>query len=118
MKIEPELCHVNDALYILIGKWKPLILLHLMKSGKLRYSELKGIIPKISPRVLTQSLRELEDENIIKREVFPQVPPKVEYTMTEYGMSLEPILSAMHDWGVTHQKLKMQDHTKKESALD
>jgi DNA-binding HxlR family transcriptional regulator len=108
MKIEPELCHVEDALGILVGKWKPIILLHLLKKGTQRFSELKRSVPKITQKMLTNQLRELEDEDIIQRVVYPQVPPKVEYSITEYGRSLEPILEAMHEWGTKHTLHKMK----------
>lgn len=102
MDIEPQLCHVEDALHILIGKWKPIILLHLMKHKTMRFSELKSYIPGITQKMLTKQLRELESEDIIKRVVYPVIPPKVEYSITDYGKSLEPILNSMHQWGVQH----------------
>ena len=110
MNVEPELCKVEDALTILVGKWKPIILLHLLKEGTLRFSELKRRLPSITQKVLTTHLRELEEEDIIARVVYPQVPPKVEYSITPYGRSLEPILNAMHDWGIQHtlHKVKKQ----------
>jgi len=100
--IEPDLCRVEDALSILVGKWKPIILLHLMKEGTQRFSELKRNVPGITQKMLTKQLRELEAEDIIQRVVYPEVPPKVEYSITEYGRSLEPILEAMHEWGTNH----------------
>lgn len=106
--IEPELCRVDDALHIIVGKWKPIILLHLMKNGTMRFSELKRSIPEITQKMLTKQLRELESEDIVKRKVYPQVPPKVEYSITEYGRSLEDILEAMHEWGTKHAMRKKQ----------
>ena len=108
MEKVPELCKVEDALGILVGKWKPLILLHLLKNGTQRFSELKRSIPGITQKMLTNQLRELEDEDIIERYVYPQVPPKVEYSITDYGRTLEPILEAMHEWGTKHTLHKMQ----------
>ncbi|MRH41437.1 transcriptional regulator [Aquibacillus halophilus] len=108
MTIEPELCRVEDALGILVGKWKPIILLLLLKNGTQRFSELKRKVPEITQKMLTKQLRELEDEDIIERVVYPQVPPKVEYSITEYGKSLEPILAAMHEWGTKHTLHKQQ----------
>jgi len=102
MKKVAEYCRVEDALGILVGKWKPIILLKLLQEGTKRFNELKRSMPKITQKMLTKQLRELEKEDIIKRVVYPQVPPKVEYSMTEYGRSLEPILEAMHEWGVKH----------------
>ncbi|TQR16285.1 winged helix-turn-helix transcriptional regulator [Psychrobacillus soli] len=108
MEMQPELCRVEDALSILVGKWKPIILLTLLKGGTLRFSELKRRVPGITQKMLTNQLRELEEEDIIARKVYPQVPPKVEYSITEYGKSLEPILVAMHEWGTSHTLHKMQ----------
>ena len=102
MKIEPERCKVDEALGILVGKWKPVILLHLLTEGTLRFSELKRLMPGITQKMLTKQLRELEDEDIINRVIYPQVPPKVEYSISEYGTSLQPVLDMMHEWGTTH----------------
>lgn len=100
--MKPELCLVEDALGILVGKWKPTILLILLQQGTHRFSELKRRVPGITQKMLTKQLRELEEEDIITRKVYPQVPPKVEYSITEYGKSLGPILEAMHEWGTAH----------------
>lgn len=108
MQKQPELCRVEDALGILVGKWKPIILLHLLQKGTVRFNELKRIIPGITQKMLTQQLRELEDEDIILRKVYAQVPPKVEYTITQYGREIEPILEAIHEWGTKHTLHKMQ----------
>jgi DNA-binding HxlR family transcriptional regulator len=113
MKKHPELCLVEDALSIFVGKWKPIILLHLLQKGTNRFSELKRIMPGITQKMLTSQLRELENEDIIKRKVYPQVPPKVEYSITEYGKSLEPILEAIHEWGTAHTLHKMQKMNQK-----
>lgn len=114
--MKPELCKVNEALSIIVGKWKPIILLHLLNEGTLRFSELKRLMPGITQKMLTKQLRELEDEDIIKRVVYPQVPPKVEYSISEYGKSLEPILNMMHEWGTAHsihiQQLRKQNQVK------
>ncbi|GGE30242.1 transcriptional regulator [Pullulanibacillus camelliae] len=113
MDIEPDLCRVEDALGILVGKWKPIILLYLLKDGTQRFSELKRSVPGITQKMLTKQLRELEEEDIIERVVYPQVPPKVEYTITEYGKSLSPILEAMHEWGTKHTLHKRQKANRK-----
>lgn len=102
MDMQPELCKVDDALGILVGKWKPIILLILLQEGTKRFSDLKRSVPGITQKMLTKQLRELEEEDIITRNVYPQVPPKVEYSISEYGKSLEPILVAMHEWGTAH----------------
>lgn len=112
MEKKPELCRVEDALEILVGKWKPIILLFLMHQGTKRFSELKRVMPGITQKMLTKQLRELEEEDIIERVVYPQVPPKVEYSISEYGKTLEPILEAMHEWGTNHtiHKMKKRNH--------
>jgi DNA-binding HxlR family transcriptional regulator len=79
-----------------------------LKNGTQRFSELKRSVPGITQKMLTNQLRELEDEGIIKRHVYPHVPPKVEYSITNYGRTLEPILEAMHEWGTKHKLHKMQ----------
>lgn len=106
--MKPELCRVEDALGVLVGKWKPIILLTLLQEGTKRFSDLKRSVPGITQKMLTKQLRELEEEDIISRKVYPQVPPKVEYAITEYGKGLEPILVAMHEWGTAHTMRKME----------
>ncbi|MBC1444065.1 winged helix-turn-helix transcriptional regulator [Listeria seeligeri] len=106
MELKPELCRVDDALGIIVGKWKPIILLILLQDGTKRFSELKRHVPGITQKMLTNQLRELEKEDIIIRKVYPEVPPKVEYSISEYGKSLEPILTAMHEWGTKHTMRK------------
>ena len=95
-------CKVEAALSIVVGKWKPVILLHLEFNGTMRFSELKAHIPGITQKMLTAQLRELEKEDLVARVVYPQVPPKVEYSLTEHGWGLQPILHTMHEWGVAH----------------
>ena len=102
-------CRVDDALAIITGKWKPTILLTLIYEGPLRYGELKREIAGITPKMLSSQLKELEEEGLISRKEYPEIPPKVVYSMTEYGMSIKPILSDLHEWGVKHsnrQRLK------------
>ncbi|WP_221568960.1 helix-turn-helix domain-containing protein [Alkalihalobacillus sp. TS-13] len=106
MYLEPEDWQVNRTLSIIAGKWKPIILLYLMERGTMRYSEIKNILPRITPKILTNQLRELEKEGLIKRAVYPQVPPKAEDSITDYGSTLKPILDAMHEWGSEHQNRK------------
>jgi DNA-binding HxlR family transcriptional regulator len=109
MKIIPEYCNVHNALSILVGKWKPIILLYLMSRGTMRYGELKKALVAITPKMLTNQLRELEEEGLIKRKLYPEVPPKVEYSITEYGMTLKPILEAMHEWGTNHTMRNLEN---------
>lgn len=102
MDKNPQLCKVENALNIIVGKWKPVILLYLLFGGTKRFSELKKLMPGITQKMLTAQLRELEEQDIILRVVYPQVPPKVEYSITDYGKSLQPILESMHEWGTAH----------------
>lgn len=91
-------CPVSATLDLIGGKYKALILWNLA-GNKLRFSQLNKQIPNATPKMLTQQLREMEAQNLIHREVFPVVPPKVEYSLTELGRSLMPVLIAMRDWG-------------------
>lgn len=93
---------IETALDIIVGKWKPVILFHLMSNDTLRFSELQRAIPKITKKMLTAQLRELEYHNIVNRKVYAQIPPKVEYSITEYGKGLKPVLLPMHKWGYQH----------------
>ena len=93
-----EHCPVSATLELIGGKYKALILWHLSEK-KLRFSELHKVVQNATPKMLTQQLRELESQDLIHREVFPVVPPKVEYSLTDLGRSLMPILVAMRDWG-------------------
>ena len=95
---QQEHCPVEATLELIGGKYKALILWHLSE-GDLRFSELRKVIHNATPKMLTQQLRELEAQALIHREVFPVIPPKVEYSLTELGRSLMPILIAMRDWG-------------------
>ncbi|MEM1193347.1 MAG: helix-turn-helix domain-containing protein [Pseudomonadota bacterium] len=92
-------CPVEATLEVIGGKGKGIILSHLL-DGTMRFSELQGAAGTVTQRMPTKQLRELENDGVISRKVYPVVPPKVEYSMTEKGRSLEPILIAMRDWGV------------------
>lgn len=102
---EKNHCPVEATLELIGGKYKALILWHLAE-GKLRFSELRKVITSATPKMLTQQLRELESQHLINREVFPVIPPKVEYSLTETGRSLLPILVAMRDWGAGYLRKK------------
>ncbi|MDK2562503.1 helix-turn-helix domain-containing protein [Romboutsia sedimentorum] len=92
-------CEMEITLNVIGGKWKPLILYFLIENGTKRFGEIKSFINHTSHKTLTNQLRELEQDNLISRTVYPTVPPKVEYSMTQKGMSLYPILEAMCEWG-------------------
>ena len=91
-------CPVEAALEAIGGKWKGLILFHLQE-GTRRFNELRRLLPDVTQRMLTRQLRELEADQIIHRQVFPEVPPRVEYSLTEFGETLIPVLSALQQWG-------------------
>ncbi len=98
-------CPVEATLDLIGGKYKALILWHL-SGGKLRFTQLRKAIKSATPKMLTQQLRELEQNHLIHREVYPVIPPKVEYSLTEMGRSLLPILVAMRDWGAGYLRSK------------
>lgn len=91
-------CPVSTTLELIGGKHKSLILWHLI-GATLRFGELRKLIPQATPKMLTQQLRELEEANLVIRKVYPVVPPKVEYSLSDLGMSIKPILEAMFNWG-------------------
>ena len=93
------MCTFEITIDLIGGKWKPLIVWHLGNKGTLRFNELKKILPQITQKMLTQQLRELEADDLINRKVYPQVPPKVEYSLTILGESIMPILKSMCTWG-------------------
>jgi DNA-binding HxlR family transcriptional regulator len=89
---------VEATLSVIGGIWKPVLLFHLLE-GKLRFNALCRSLPSATPRMITLQLRELEADGIVKRTVYPEVPPKVEYELTPLGTSLAPLLLSMRDWG-------------------
>lgn len=97
-------CKVETALEILVGKWKPVILFQLISNGTMRFSELQKAIPNITKKMLTSQLRELEYHDIVHREIYRQIPPKVEYSISDYGKGMFPVLQEMNDWGIAHVK--------------
>ncbi len=105
-QISLECSSVKTTLNAIGGKWKPLILF-LLSERVLRFGQLQKVIDGITQKMLTQQLRELESDGIIKRKVYPVVPPKVEYSITPYGKTLVPILTSMHKWGKNHRKKRV-----------
>lgn len=94
-------CEVESTIKVIGGRWKVLIIRELMTDVR-RFGELQRALSGITQKMLTQQLRELEEDGIINRQVYPQIPPKVEYSLTTLGETLKPILSAMHEWGVKY----------------
>ena len=94
-------CPVEACLEIIGGKWKGVILFHLL-GGKKRFNELQRLLPNVTQRILVRQLRELEADRIVVRTVYPEVPPKVEYSLSESGVTLEPILRMLREWGVKY----------------
>lgn len=91
-------CPVDATLDVIGGRWKG-VLLYLLLDGPRRFGELRRLLPEVTQRMLTLQLRELEADGVVRREVYPEVPPKVEYSLTDFGHSLEPILLQMRSWG-------------------
>jgi DNA-binding HxlR family transcriptional regulator len=95
---DPSTCPAETALKLISGRWK-LLILALLFDGVKRFGELQKDLNGITQKVLTQQLRELEQDGIIHREVYPRIPPKVEYSLTPLGESLKPIILQLHEWG-------------------
>ncbi|PSL40032.1 HxlR family transcriptional regulator [Planomicrobium soli] len=92
-------CEKELTLSLISGKWKIIIIYHLATEGTLRFSDINRLLPKITHKVLTTQIRELEEDGIVHRKVFPEVPPRVEYSLTNLGESLMPIVLMMYEWG-------------------
>ena len=101
--IDEKNCPVRATMDIIGGKWKPVILYYINSEGVCRFGELQRYIPHITKKMLTQQLRELERDGIVTRKIYPQVPPRVDYSLTTAGKTLEPILQLMADWGAAHR---------------
>ena len=102
-KIGGRVCPIEENVKIFGGKWKASILFHLSE-GKCRFNELKRRIPAITQRMLTQQLRELERDGLVIREQFNEIPPRVEYSLSKVGLSLEPIFLEIERWGQIHSE--------------
>ncbi len=94
-------CPVTGMLQLIGGKWKPVIL-YCLKSEKRRFGEISARIPGLSRKVLTEQLKELEEDGLLKRKQFNEIPPRVEYELTALGRSLSPVLNEMEKWGMEH----------------
>lgn len=99
----PE-CPVATTVQLIGNKWKLLIIRNLLYKGRQRFTDFVKTIPGISKKVLTDNLRSLEDDGLIEREVFAEVPPRVEYYLSDVGKTLKPILDAMYDWGTDYKE--------------
>lgn len=98
-------CPIESTLQIISGKWKSIIIYHLIKSNVLRFNELQKKLPDCSRRMLSLQLKELEKDKIIEKKIFPTIPPKTEYKLTNYGKTLIPIILEMEKWGQTYNQL-------------
>jgi DNA-binding HxlR family transcriptional regulator len=99
---------LEEALEVLEGRWKMLILFHLFSAPVLRFSELRRAIAGISQKMLIQQLRELERDGVVSRKVYPEVPPRVEYILTQEGIALRPALQALQSWAGSRNKLTIE----------
>jgi DNA-binding HxlR family transcriptional regulator len=99
-------CPVETTLSFLDGKWKGVILYHLLTDGTLRFSELRRRLQAVTQRMLTKQLRELEEQGLVTRTVYPVVPPRVDYALTPLGQSLRPVIMVLEQWGSRHVKCK------------
>lgn len=102
MKKDLPACPVETTLMMISDRWKVLIIRDLLKGTK-RFGELKKSVGNISQKVLTSNLRSMEEDGLLTRKVFAEVPPHVEYTLTETGYSLKPVLDSMTDWGIAYK---------------
>lgn len=99
LQSNPYNCSVVKAINYIGGKWKPIILISLYRRENVRFGRFTVLIPDISRKILTQQLKELEDDGLIIRQEYKEKPPRVEYSLSEFGKTLIPVLKALHDWG-------------------
>ena len=105
--VRPGECVVDAALNLIGGKWKGVIVYHLL-DGPLRFSQVKRHLPGVTQRMLTKQLRELEAAVLVHRTVYPQVPPRVDYRLTEAGRTLSPVILALRAWGEAHLRMEAE----------
>lgn len=103
-------CPVQSTLQFISGKWKTVIMYHLFKNNKLRFSELQKKLPYVNKRMLSKQLKELEEDNIIHKTIYPVVPIKTEYNLTNFGKSFQSIVDAMEAWGESFNEQNKNDN--------
>ncbi len=99
-------CPVTATMKVLGGKWKPILINAIYLTAPARFGELKRSVKGITQSMLTQQLRELEDDGLISRKIYAEIPPRVEYTLTEFGLTLSPIMQSMAKWGEEYRMKK------------
>ena len=110
-------CDVEATLSVIGGRWKPILLCHLLE-GRKRFSELRRLTPNATERMITLQLRELEADGVITRHVFAEVPPRVEYEITKLGQSLESMLIQMREWGAAFKVRKLAEESPVEDSKE
>lgn len=105
---DEESCPVTATMQVLGGKWKPILINAIYLTAPARFGELKRSVKGITQSMLTQQLRELEDDGIISRKIYAEIPPRVEYTLTEFGLTLSPIMLSMAEWGKEYRISKQK----------
>ncbi|MEM9798749.1 MAG: helix-turn-helix domain-containing protein [Planctomycetota bacterium] len=108
-------CDVEATLSVIGGRWKPVLVCHLLQ-GRKRFGELRRLTPNATERMITLQLRELEADGVIARHVFAEVPPRVEYEVTDFGRSLQPILVQMQDWGRAFKERRLAEESEGTSS--
>ncbi|MEQ8474680.1 helix-turn-helix domain-containing protein [Fulvivirga sp.] len=108
---DEKTCPVTATMQVLGGKWKPILINAIYFTSPARFGELKRSVKGITQSMLTSQLRQLEEDGVIKRKIYAEIPPRVEYTLTEFGLTLSPILVAMGNWG---KQYKLNNERKKE----
>jgi len=110
-----EECPVRAALSVIGGKWKPVVAYHLLQGTK-RFGELRRLIPDATQKMLTQQLPEMERDGIVARKIYHEVPPRVEYSLTKYGLSLRPVMAELCEWGKRHRSIAQRKSNRRTTA--
>ena len=108
-------CDVEATLSVIGGRWKPILVCHLL-DGRKRFGELRRLTPNATERMITLQLRELEADGVISRHVYAEVPPRVEYEVTDFGRSLEPMLLLMQEWGRSFKARRLAEEAESEPS--